>query len=226
MLKAVQSIFPGITLKREQIVFSFCGARPLPRSGSDVTAAVSRGHSVRIDEPEQGRAFPIFSLIGGKWTTFRAFSEQIADRILARLKVQRKCGTEGLAIGGGKDFPVTPEQRAEWIKRVAQKAGLSEARVQVLLERYGTAAEKYALEAAAGKEQPLKSLPEYSVGEIEWMVANEYVVHLSDLVCRRSLIALLGQAREPASRELAEIAGRVLGWEEAIKLAEVQRALE
>ncbi len=222
MLKAVGSVFPGIALEREQIVFKFCGVRPLPRSGSDVTATVSRGHSVRIDEPDAGRSFPIFSLIGGKLTTFRAFSEQIADRILPRLNAQRKCGTEGLPIGGGKDFPVSPEQKAEWIRRVAQKAGLAEGRIKVLLERYGTVAEQVAL--ALGKEQPLKFLPEYSVGEIEWMVKNEYVVHLGDLVCRRSLIALLGEAREPALRELAEIVGGVLQWDQTTKDREIQQA--
>lgn len=225
MLKAARSIFPGIKIAREDIVFAFCGVRPLPRSGSGVTAIISHGHSVRIEEPEANRSFPIYSLIGGKWTTFRAFAEQVADRILARLKMQRQCGTERLAIGGGKDYPVTPEERAGWIRRVAQKSGLAEGRVQVLLEKYGAAAESYALQAAREKERPLESLPDYTAGEIEWIVANEYVVHLSDLVCRRSIIALLGQAREPVLRELAEVAGRVLQWEQGRKEWEVQQAM-
>ncbi|MBI5687197.1 MAG: glycerol-3-phosphate dehydrogenase/oxidase [Verrucomicrobia bacterium] len=221
MLTTLRSVFPGLTITREQIVFAFCGVRPLPRSGKDVTAIVSRGHSVRADEPANGRAFPIYSLIGGKWTTFRAFAEQVADRLMARLGVQRKCSTGQLPIGGGKDFPADPARRSEWIRRVAQKTGLTEARVTALFERYGTAAETY---ATADKERPLQMLPSYTAEEIERIVANEFVVHLTDLTCRRSLIALLGDAREPILRELADIAAPMLGWDAARKEQEVKAA--
>lgn len=224
MLTTLRSVFPGIKIPRANIVFTFCGVRPLPRTGTDVTAMVSRGHGVRFDEPAELRPFPVYSLIGGKWTTFRAFAEQVADRILSRVEVERKCGTEQLAIGGGKDFPTNPARRAEWIQRVARKSGLKEARVTDLLERYGTAAETYAIKTTAEKERPLKSLPGYTVGEIEGIVANEYVLHLSDLVCRRTLIALLGDAREDALRELASIAGPLLHWDNAHQEQEVKRA--
>jgi glycerol-3-phosphate dehydrogenase len=74
-------------------------------------------------------------------------------------------------------------------------------------------------------ETPLKNLPDYSVGEIRRIAAEEYVQHLDDLVCRRSVIALLGRATEPALTELAQIAGEVLGWDPARQAAEVARAL-
>ena len=224
MLTTLRCVFPGIQITREQIGFTFCGVRPLPRAGTDVTAIVSRGHSVRADEPAADRAFPIYSLIGGKWTTFRAFAEQVADQLMARLGVQRKCSTDRLPIGGGKDFPVESARRAEWIARVAKVAGLKESRVSDLLDRYGTAAEAYAKSTDAAKERPLKSLPSYTVGEIERIVANEYVEHLSDLVCRRSLIALLGDAREPVLRELADIAAPLLSWNSNRKEQEVKAA--
>jgi glycerol-3-phosphate dehydrogenase len=217
-------VFPGIKIPRENIVFTFCGVRPLPRKDTAVTAIVSRGHNVRTDEPDERRAFPVYSLIGGKWTTFRAFAEQVADRIMSRLEVQRKCGTEQLPIGGGKNFPTDPARRAEWIKRVAQKSGLKETRVTDLLERYGTTAETYAVKTTAEKERPLKSLPGYTVGEIEGIVANEYVLHLGDIVCRRTLIALLGDARQEVLRELAGIAGPLLHWDHARREQEVKRA--
>ena len=224
MLTTLRSVFPGVKIAREQIVFTFCGVRPLPRAGTDVTAIVSRGHSVRADEPAAGRAFPVYSLVGGKWTTFRAFAEQVADQLMARLGARRKCSTGQLPIGGGRDFPTEPARRTEWIERVAKKSGLTEARVTTLLERYGTAAENFAASAAAAKEQPLKSLPSYTVGEIERIVVHEYVEHLSDLVCRRSLIALLGDAREAALRELAGIAAPLLRWDDARKDQEVKLA--
>jgi glycerol-3-phosphate dehydrogenase len=82
--------------------------------------------------------------------------------------------------------------------------------------------------AASGEadETPLKTLPDYSVGEIRRIAAEEYVQHLDDLVCRRSIIALLGRASEPALTELAEVAGAVLGWSVDRQAAEVARALD
>jgi glycerol-3-phosphate dehydrogenase len=227
MLTTLRSVFPGIKLARENVVFSFCGVRPLPAAGAGVTANISRGHSVRVIEPSAERAFPIYCLIGGKWTTFRAFAEQVADTILARLKVQRKCDTRRLAIGGGEDYPAGAEQRAAWIKRLAAKSGLKEERVAVLLERYGTAAETFLHAAAADaeSERPLQSLPGYSVGEIRRIAVQEYVVHLSDIVCRRSLIALLGDARPEVLREIADIAGVVLGWHPVQREKELELAL-
>jgi len=224
MLGTLRSVFPGVNIARANIVFTFCGVRPLPRKDTGVTAIVSRGHSVRIDEPGGACAFPVYSLIGGKWTTFRAFAEQVADQLLARLQAPRKCGTAQMPIGGGKDFPSDPGRRTEWIMRVAQKSGLREARVRDLLERYGTTAETYALSAIVEKERPLKSLPSYTVGEIESIAANEYVMHLDDIVCRRTLIALLGDARGEVLRELAGIAGRVLGWDQTRQEEEINRA--
>ena len=129
---------------------------------------------------------------------------------------------------------------------------LPESRIADLLARYGSRAETYARDASVGAgtasanagagtgdvdrnattaaqdaapETPLKNLPDYSVGEIRRLAAEEYVQHLDDLVCRRSIIALLGRATEPVLTELAEIAGEVLGWSTARQAAEVARAL-
>ncbi|MCY3019773.1 MAG: FAD-dependent oxidoreductase, partial [Planctomycetota bacterium] len=224
MLTTLRSVFPGIQVQRDQIVFTFCGVRPLPAAGVGVTANISRGHSVRVIEADEDRQFPIYCLIGGKWTTFRAFAQQVGDTILARLTVKRKCDTVRLPIGGGKDFPSDAQKRAEWIKRVAGKSGLTEERIAVLLERYGTAAEEYATGANTEAERPLKTLPAYTVGEIERIASSEYVVHLADIVNRRSLIALLGDARKEALQELAEIAGNVLHWDDARKQQEAELA--
>ena len=225
MMTTLGGVFPGIEISRQDIVFTFCGVRPLPASESEVLANVSRGHSVEVIEPAGGREFPVYCLIGGKWTTFRALAEQAADRVLARLGVERRCATQGVAIGGGRDFPVDPERRREWIRRVAEKSGLKQDRVAVLVDRYGMAAEAYAMSPQAGGETPLRALPAYTAGEIRRIVAGEFVEHLADLVCRRSTIALLGDARPDVLGELAEIAGGVLGWNPARQEREVAETL-
>ena len=232
MLTTLRGVFPGITITRQQLVFTYCGVRPLPAASTDVTANISRGHTIRILEPDTTpptfvaqasrlcpqpsnpspgttRPFPIINLIGGKWTTFRALAEQTTDQVLKRLGLQRRQSTTHLPIGGGKDFPADPQQRTAWIKHVSNSSGLPESRVADLLDRYGTRAETYAI----ASEHPLQSLPEYTVEEIQRIAANEQVVHLSDVIHRRSTIALLGRATPAALAELADIVGDALNWD-------------
>ncbi len=98
--------------------------------------------------------------------------------------------------------------------------------IATLLDRYGTLAEEYAAELEPDAETPLESHPGYTVGEIDRIVADEYVEHLTDLICRRSLIAILGEASEDVLEELAGIAAARLGWDHARKDEEVRLALE
>ncbi len=243
MLATLRGVFPGIDVSREDIVFAFCGVRPLPASEGEVLANVSRGHSIRTIEPARNgspgrkaaraagrlrngdRAFPVYNLIGGKWTTFRAFAEQTADRVLERLGAERRCSTAHLPIGGGRNFPADAGQKEAWIASAAKASGLDETRLAALLDRYGAAAGLWATQADAGAERPLESLPDYTVGEIARIAADEYVEHLTDLVCRRSTIALLGDARRDVLQELAEVIAPPLGWDDARKEEEVERTL-
>lgn len=230
MLETLRSVLPNMEIRRDQIVHVFCGVRPLPASGSKVTAVVSRGHSIQTIEPEGDRPFAVMSLVGGKWTTFRALAAEAGDEVLARLGRQRKTATDDMPIGGGLNCPTDDQQRQQWIDRVAGQTGLARARVAELFGRYGTRAESYARDeienAHSGAEQPLVNLPDYHRGEIRRIAAAEDVQHLDDLICRRSIIALLGQATEPALTELADVVGEVLGWDVARRQAEVARALE
>lgn len=221
MLATLRSVFPGVKIGREHIVFAFCGVRPLPSTKSAVTANISRGHTIHFIEPDHSRKLPILCLIGGKWTTFRALAEQTADKLLPRIGAARRCATDDLPIGGGKDFPATDDARTAWIARVAATTKRSKKRIATLLARYGAAAEA----VAATDDTPLGSLPDYSVGEIEWIAATDDIVHLADLVYRRSTIGLLGNATTGTLSELAAITGRVLGWDVERQNNEITRAL-
>ncbi len=226
MMTTLKGVFPGINLSHDDIVFTFCGVRPLPSSGLDYTSRVPRSHRLDVAEPDEQRSFPIYSMIGGKLTTFRAFAEQATDTILAELGKSRAASTEEMAYRGADDYPASQDERQAWIQRVAGANDLKEQRVADLLERYGTQAESFAQITDEPWRTPLQSLPDYTVGEIERIAQEECVHHLSDLVRRRSVITMLGQADETALTELAGIAGAVLGWDEARCSEEVKLARE
>ncbi len=100
ILQSIRIVFPTIEVSKDQIVSTFCGVRPLPRSDAGSTGRISRDHHCEITKPAPPvRPWPIYSLIGGKWTSFRAFSEQVADKIFEELQVKRSVSSASLKIG-------------------------------------------------------------------------------------------------------------------------------
>jgi glycerol-3-phosphate dehydrogenase len=223
LLHSTRQVFPHIDLDRSHIVFRFCGVRPLPRSDANTPGQISRDHSAPLVPPGDGIDFPVYSLVGGKWTTFRAFSEHVADTLLDNLRVDRRARTETLAIGGGKGYPRTDDAKAKWIKTQSAKTGVSAERMTVLLDRYGTRAETIAAYLAAGPDEPLRHQPDYSRREIRFLAENERVIHLDDVILRRTLIGMLGETTYPLLEEIAAIIAPVLGWSEAEQRAEISR---
>ena len=212
----VKWVYPDITVDREQIVYKFSGIRPLPGHGDTAPGFVSRDY--RIVGGDLGGT-PMLSLVGGKWTTFRALAEHLANEVMDKLGTKRSANTENLPIGGGKGYPTSSDARKVWVG--ARADGVSPTRVDELLERYGTRAQVILDLLSDEPERPMATLPHYGVQEIEHLVRTEQVVHLTDLVQRRTSIAFTGKATTAALVELAEIAGTVLGWDVARREREV-----
>jgi glycerol-3-phosphate dehydrogenase len=221
-LQSLSSLMPSLSFARDQIVYSYSGIRPLPASDSIIPGLISRDHSAPVFEATQARPFAIISLIGGKWTTFRGFSEEVADNVLKRLHRQRRISTQDLPIGGGRDFPLSVEDRALWVKRVSDRSGLKVNRIEQLLERYGSYAENVAMHQGGWKdEQRLPDSTDFSLAEIEWIVEHEHVNHLADIVMRRTTLAVTGSVTIQDIKVITETVASLLGWDEEQKRQEI-----
>ena len=214
----VHHVLPGIRLDRSQIVYRFAGIRPLPHHDDEAPGFVSRDY--RIEPAELGDGRLLLSLVGGKWTTFRALGAHLADLVLARLGMPRRTGTESLPIGGGAGFPATDAARDAWIADHAGRVGAE--RAARLLERYGTRAAEV-IEALGADDGMLTHLEGYSRDEVRHLARTEHVVHLGDLVYRRTSAAFVGAVTAGLLDELAEVAGDALGWSAARRRREVEQ---
>jgi glycerol-3-phosphate dehydrogenase len=213
-LDSVRSLLPGLRFERDQVTYSYSGIRPLPASDASSPGLISRDHSAPVVEAATGRPFPVISLVGGKWTTFRGFAEEVTNTVLKRLQRTRKTSTERLAIGGGQDFPTTSSERAGWIRSVAAKTGAEASRVDELLGRYGTtAAAILAHYSDHADSQRISGAPRHSALEIDWIARQELVVHLSDIVFRRTTLAIEGLLTMPGLHEIGVIAAAALQWD-------------
>jgi glycerol-3-phosphate dehydrogenase len=211
-IELVSHVFPDIPVTRSQIVYSFSGVRPLPHHDDTQPGFVSRDYRIVPGTIDGLGATTVLSLVGGKWTTFRALSEHLANETLEALGTTRSVSTAGLSIGGGAGFPTTPAAERDWVARYGADVGND--RAAQLLYRYGTKA-AFVIDAIAGSDDDdlrLAAAPEYSRAELDYLVRTEHVVHLSDVFLRRTSLAFTGNITGALVREIGEIVSVALGW--------------
>ncbi|MGA0617097.1 glycerol-3-phosphate dehydrogenase/oxidase [Paracoccus sp. KR1-242] len=216
ILASLRLIFPGIALGPGQIVFSYSGIRPLPTSNHDFTGRISRGHFIR----RIAGKVPQICMVGGKWTTFRAFAQQVADEVLAELRQPRRQPTQDLSIGGGRDHP-----GAERLARALQEGfAIPAPRAQRLAAVYGTRARD--LLAHCRDDDPLAPNCPLSRAEVVWIAAQERLEHLSDLVLRRSDLAITGVLDARMIDAAAGVLAEAKGWDAPRRAAEVAAIID
>ncbi|MBW4096114.1 MAG: glycerol-3-phosphate dehydrogenase/oxidase [Acidobacteria bacterium] len=217
-------VFPSIPVSRDSIVYSFAGVRPLPRHDETAPGFVSRDY--RIERREQiigSRSTPVLSLVGGKWTTFRALSEHLSNDVLAELSIPRKVSTAGMSIGGGVDYPATAEGVEEWIRANVSQT-LTAERVATLLTRYGTRAKNVIRYLDQEADSPVNSTSELSARELAYMVEHEQIGHLIDVLIRRTSLAFRGLVSRELLEETAQLLGGRLGWDSERRAQEIDHA--
>lgn len=83
--------------QRSDVLSVFAGLRPLaaPQEGKQKTKEISRSHKIIVS------ASKLFTILGGKWTTYRKMGEDMVNRIEKELKWEhKKPATASLPIHG------------------------------------------------------------------------------------------------------------------------------
>jgi glycerol-3-phosphate dehydrogenase len=215
----VKHVFPAIALDRSQIVYRFAGIRPLPRHDDEAPGFVSRDYRIEKSAIAERPGATLLSLVGGKWTTFRALAEHLSNDVLALVSKPRVVSTVGLAIGGGAGFPATDAALKVWIASNGELVGT--ARAEALLGRYGTRASEIIDYITENGDVMLESTAEYTRTELQYLVAQESVVHLDDVFLRRTSLAFTGSITADVLDEVADVVAEGLGWDSETRAAEV-----
>ncbi len=213
ILGALQGLFPAIPVTPDQIVYAYAGIRPLPVSDADFTGRISRGHAVR----RLYGAVPQIGMVGGKWTTYRAFAEETVDLVLADLGLARRASTRDMAIGGGAGYS---DQLAADL--VAEQ-GLAPERAAYLVDLYGACAAAVAA-FCAKDDRPLPD-GQMTEGEVIWAVRREQALHLADVLQRRGPLAIRGLLSLPLVTAVAKVMATECGWTKDQTHAEITRFL-
>ncbi|WP_165986630.1 glycerol-3-phosphate dehydrogenase/oxidase [Streptomyces sp. YIM 98790] len=205
LLRHVNSVL-ATPLTRDDVEGVYAGLRPLLAGESDATSKLSREHIV---------AHPVPGLVvvaGGKYTTYRVMAKDAVDAAVHGLDIRvADCCTEEVRLAGAEGYPALWNARA----RIAARTGLHTARVEHLLNRYGSLTEEL-LELIAAEPrlgEPLPAADDYLRAEIVYACTHEGARHLEDVLTRRTRISIETFDRGTRSaRECAGLMARVLGW--------------
>lgn len=222
MLKALAGVFPDLVIREDQIVHLFTGVRPLPVGEQGATGRISRDHAVVV-EPVGAKPYAVLTLIGGKWTTFRVFGEEVADLALMQMNKVRSVHTHEARIGGGRDLPMLAQDRQIWVRASAAKFGLTEARFAILAARYGSRAHEVAAFMQLQSDAALINAPDYSRREMQFLIKHERVRDIGDLLLRRTTLGIEGRITPELLAETLGLVAQALAWSEAEETAANER---
>ncbi|HXZ13375.1 MAG TPA: FAD-dependent oxidoreductase [Candidatus Sulfotelmatobacter sp.] len=191
---------------QDQIVSAIAGVRPLVSSGdSRDTKKLARDHEVEID-----RQSGLISILGGKWTTYRAMAEDTIDAALRYLgSTATRCRTQDyLLLGSDGYFP-------DYWQLLAKEHSLLEATARHLAKKYGVRASELMtlIKEDASLGAPLfEGLPSLRA-QVVFSVRNEMAITIEDVLARRLGLEAYGW-REAlrAAPSVAALLAAELGW--------------
>ena len=92
--------FPSARLTADQILFTYVGVRPLPWTSNEDEQSITRRHFIR----EHPKLRNLFSIVGGKLTTYRSLAEECVDLIFRKLgRPSPPCTTADKPLTGFQD---------------------------------------------------------------------------------------------------------------------------
>jgi glycerol-3-phosphate dehydrogenase len=210
-LDALNAIF-GLDLDDSDIAGAYAGLRPLIAGKAGATADLSRNHTVYDIAPG------ILGITGGKLTTYRRMALDAVDRVTSSLDMTAKSRTHWIRLGSRN---VGALEAA--VQRRAARLGIPPSSVANLVRCYGDRAlDVLDVADSTGQTEPLAPGHLPIAAEATYCARAEMVVHLADLLARRTRLALTDHAAGTGRGAVgADILAGELKWGRSTKRAEI-----
>lgn len=192
LLRETNLAFPSAQLTREQILFTYSGVRPLPRTGDKDEQSITRRHFIR----EHPTAKNLLSIVGGKLSTYRSLAEECVDLVFRKLgRHSPPCTTAKEVLPGAVNF-------------ASFARDFRDAR---LLRIYGS---------RAGEVMQLSH--DTFTAQVLFSFEQELAKNLSDCFLRRTMIGLDADLGFGKIEAAAEMGKQCLGWSDSRAKREVE----
>jgi glycerol-3-phosphate dehydrogenase len=194
-------------LRRDDIVGTYAGLRPLLDGGADATAKLSREHTV--SQPRSG----LVVVAGGKFTTYRVMARDAVDLAVEHFAYAVPASrTSDVVLIGGEDWTSTWNNRHQ----TALDYDVDVSTVEHLLGRYGSLSTQV-LDLIVNDRTLASSLEgsgSYLKAEFHYAVTHEGALHLDDLLARRTHVTIeTPDHGSVVARHIGEMIAPLLGWD-------------
>jgi len=227
----IQLLFPEAKISDEHIQGTYAGLRPLVAEIGISESDVSRKHTVLY------RDDGLFSLLGGKLTTFRKMAEDLFINHIRKTRQELQFP----AFSGKKNLTkvaygitLSWDEWQTYPEVISSK--LDSHILRHLYQQYGRGGltilkqvnkqQEMAARLLDDSAYPVEVAP-WIVAEIDYVVKHEAPLHLEDVLCRRLEVCWLvrpeyqGQIAVTAARRM----GDILGWSPSVIRDEIQQYL-
>lgn len=208
LLDETNWLLPDANLRREDVLYTYAGVRPLPYVDATTPAGITRRHFIQHHTRRQSG---LFSIIGGKLTTYRSLAQEATDAALAYKGFDAApCDTATTPLPGADtanyarfadDFTATDEVLPRTVR----------ARLTSI---YGTRAAAILALAAANPALSEIIDPETNAIAAEIVLAfrDEHATTLTDVLLRRTMLGLAAHAGIGPDERAARVAQQFLAW--------------
>jgi len=174
-------------VRRDDVVWTYSGVRPLYNDGASKAQEATRDYVLVLDAPKDQP--PALSIFGGKITTYRRLAEAALDKLKDHLPAARKPAWTGTASLPGGDFPQTGY--AALVSEIsAEFPFLDHALVARLVRAYGTRTRDIVGGARSVKDLGRNFGAGLMEREVQYLMDREWARTSDDVLWRRSKLGL------------------------------------
>ncbi len=206
ILRHIEKYF-ATPVKREDVLASWCGLRPLVANGvGAATAKLSRDHY--LEQSASG----LITITGGKWTTYRKMALDAVNKAInvAHLQHARPSQTEHIVLTGAEGYH--ENLHLELIRDFKLEVDVA----KHLQHTYGGLARKLLSDIPTQYHQRLVENHPFIEAEVLYALRQEGACRVADILLRRMRLGFLDQqASLQALPRVTELMAEYYQWDEA-----------
>ena len=217
LLGEVNALIPQAKLTKADILYTYSGVRPLPYVPAQSEWKVPRSHVIHDHAPD---CPGLWSIIGGKLTTYRSLAQETVDQVFKRLgrKVPR-CATAHMLFPGARI-----NNWDAYRSQLAENTDLGRETVDRLVNIYGARAGD--ILDLARREPRLQEVLDPETGaigaELVFTFRTEFCRTLTDALIRRIMVGLNRNCGRDALERAATLLAADQGWDATRKDREIE----